>query len=134
MGQEISPSTIFLTLIASFVILNNNYPEIILKCEQTATDLHIILNLFLQQLVSDTDFTWKIAFYGRISGLTACLALVCKAADETRITISFFFKSFGINKINELTVSSNKLIFIVVGWSTRSFVPGVARGPPIGSP
>jgi hypothetical protein len=30
-----------------------------MKCEQIAIQLHVIINLVLQQLVSDTISTWK---------------------------------------------------------------------------
>jgi hypothetical protein len=48
--------------------------------------LHIILIFSLQHLVSDTNFTWKVTFYGSVLKLTACVAIVIEAADET-ITI-----------------------------------------------
>jgi hypothetical protein len=49
----------------------------------------------------------KLTFYGSVSKPIACVTLVRKAADEIRITI--FFESFGVKKINELVVTSNKL-------------------------
>jgi hypothetical protein len=54
------------------------------------------------------------------------VALVHKAADEIRITI--FLKSFGTKKINELTVTRNKLITNFAGLVTSDVGPDVARG------
>jgi hypothetical protein len=58
------------------------------------------------------------------------VALVCKAADEIRITI--LFKSFGFKKINELVVTSNKLTNNFAGLVKSGLGPGVVRGPPVG--
>jgi hypothetical protein len=55
------------------------------------------------------------------------VALVRKAADET---ITIFFKSFGVIKINELVVISNKLTNNFAGLVTSGFGSDVARGPP----
>jgi hypothetical protein len=43
------------------------------------------------------------------------MVLVRKAADEIKITI-YFLKSFGVNKINEFVVTSNKLTNNFAGW------------------
>jgi hypothetical protein len=66
----------------------------------------------------------KLKFYGRILNSRACVAFACKAVDEIRNT--FFFKSFGANKINKLVVTSNKL--------TNSFAELVkgGLGPDVG--
>jgi hypothetical protein len=55
----------------------------------------------------------KLTFYGRVLKSIACVALACKAADEIIMTI---FKSFGLKKINELVVTSNKLTIIPLAW------------------
>jgi hypothetical protein len=57
----------------------------LLKYAQIIFELHIILNL-LQQVVSD-NFYVKNVFYGRVLNSIACVALVRRAADETRITM-----------------------------------------------
>jgi hypothetical protein len=93
-------------------------------------ELHIILNLLLQQLVSDIIFTWKLTFYGRGLKSIAYVALVRKTADEIRITVSF--KSFRVKKMNELIVTSNKLTNNFVGLLTSSLRPDVVRGPLVG--
>jgi hypothetical protein len=51
------------------------------------------------------------------------VALVRKAADEIAVTI--VFKSFGVNKVNGLVVTYNKLINYFAGLITS------ARGPPV---
>jgi hypothetical protein len=51
-------------------------------------ELHIIKNVLLEQLVSDTIFTWRTYFTVGMKSV-ASVALVHKAADERRITISF---------------------------------------------
>jgi hypothetical protein len=71
----------------------------------------------------------KLTFYGRVLKSIACVALVQKAADEIRITISF--KSFGVKKINELVVTSNKLTNNFASLVTNGLGPDVARGPPV---
>jgi hypothetical protein len=58
------------------------------------------------------------------------VSLVRKAADEIKIT--FFFRSFEENKINELVVTSNKLTNDFVGLVTSGLGPDVARGWPVG--
>jgi hypothetical protein len=58
-------------------------------------------------------------------------ALVRKTTDEVRITN--FFKSFGVEKINELVVTSYKLTNNFAGLITNGLGPDVARGPPVGS-
>jgi hypothetical protein len=54
---------------------------------QITTELNIILNLPQQQLVSDTIFTWKTHILQKALKSEACVVLVCKSADEIRITI-----------------------------------------------
>jgi hypothetical protein len=72
----------------------------------------------------------KLTFYGRVLKLIACVALVRKAADEIRITISF--SNFSeIKKINELVVTSNKLTNNFAGQLTSGLLSDVARGPPV---
>jgi hypothetical protein len=58
----------------------------------------------------------------------ACAVLVRKAADEIRITI---FNSFGVNKINELVVTGNRLTNNFAGLITSGLGLDVARGPPV---
>jgi hypothetical protein len=59
----------------------------LLKCARITIELHIILNLLLQQLISDTVFLpEKRTFYGRVLKSIACVALGRIAADD-RITI-----------------------------------------------
>jgi hypothetical protein len=60
------------------------------------------------------------------------VALVCKAADEIRITI-IFFKSFGAKKIDEFVLTSNELTNHFAGLVTSLLEPNVVRGPPVGS-
>jgi hypothetical protein len=75
----------------------------------------------------------KLTFYGRVLKSTACVALVLrKAADEIRIVI-FFYKSFRVNKLNELVVTSNKLTNNFAGLVTSYLGSDMARGPPVGS-
>jgi hypothetical protein len=50
---------------------------------------------------------------GMVLKSVACVALVPKTADETRITI--VFKSFGSKKINELVATNNRLR-ILLAW------------------
>jgi hypothetical protein len=52
------------------------------------------------------------------------MALIRKAADEIRITISF--KSFGMKEINELVVTSKKLTNNRAGLFTSGLGPDVA--------
>jgi hypothetical protein len=59
------------------------------------------------------------------------VALVCTAADGIKITI--FFKSFGVKKINELVVTSNKLTNNVAGLVSGGLGLDVARGPSVGT-
>jgi hypothetical protein len=99
-------------------------------CTQITAELHIILNLLLQQLVFDTVVTCKTCtVYVGFLKSTACVALVRKAADEIRITI--FLKSFGVWKINELVVTSNKLTNNFDGLVTSGLGPDMARGLPV---
>jgi hypothetical protein len=63
-----------------------------MKCAQITVNLHISLNLFLQQLVSDIISTWekKLTFYDRVLKPIACVVLVIhKAADEIKINTIF---------------------------------------------
>jgi hypothetical protein len=71
-----------------------------LKCGQIVLELHVILNLLLQQLVSDTIF-------------------------------AIFFTFFGVNKTNELAVTSNKLTNNFEGLVTSGLWPDVACGQPV---
>lgn len=58
------------------------------------------------------------------------MALLLKVAEEkTRITI--LFKFFGVNKINELTIISNKLTNTFTGLVTSCLEPDMACVPPI---
>jgi hypothetical protein len=58
------------------------------------------------------------------------VALTRTAAEEIRITI-FFFRSFGVKKINELAVTSNKLTNNFAGLVRSGLGPDLARGPPV---
>jgi hypothetical protein len=62
----------------------------------------------------------KFTFYDRVLKSDGGVTFVRKAADAIRIT---FFKSFGVNKVNELIVRGNKLTRIFTG-----VVPDDARG------
>jgi hypothetical protein len=59
--------------------------SILLKCVQITIQLHVILNVLLQQLGSD-NLSEKLTFCGRALKLVACVALVHEAADEVKIT------------------------------------------------
>jgi hypothetical protein len=72
-----------------------NYPTIysninLLTYAQIVIRLNIILNLFLQQLVSDVIFTWKITLYGVV---LKSEAFVRTAADEKRLTILQYLRN-----------------------------------------
>jgi hypothetical protein len=54
---------------------------------------------------------------------------VREEADEIRSLI--FYKSFGINKVNELVVTSNKLTNNFAGLVTSGLGPNVASGSPV---
>jgi hypothetical protein len=71
------------------------------KCAQitSTTELHTVLNLLLQQLVSHTIFTWKTYILQQGFKVNSLYTHVRKTADEVRITISF--RSFGVKKINK---------------------------------
>jgi hypothetical protein len=84
----------------------------------------------MQQLVSDTIFTWEIYILRKFLKPIARVALVRTAADEIRITI--FSKSFGAKEINSLVATSNKLTQNFVGLVTSGLRPDLARGPPAG--
>jgi hypothetical protein len=58
------------------------------------------------------------------------VALARKSADEIRITM-FFFTSFGIKKINEPAVTSNKLTNNFAGLVASGLGTDVARGQPV---
>jgi hypothetical protein len=70
----------------------------------------------------------KLTFYGSVLKSIACVTLVRKAADETRITI---VKSFRISKVNELVVTRNKLTYTFTGLVISGAGPDVARGLPV---
>jgi hypothetical protein len=72
----------------------------------------------------------KLSFYGRFFKSIACVILVRKAAEETRITI--FFKSFRGKNINEDVGTSNQLTNNFAGLVTSGLGPDVAFGPPVG--
>jgi hypothetical protein len=57
------------------------------------------------------------------------VTLVRKAADE--IESRFFSKSFGVRKINELVLTSNKLTNNFADLVTSGPGPGVAHGSPV---
>jgi hypothetical protein len=72
----------------------------------------------------------KLAFYGRVLKLIACVALVRKAADEIKITI-FVFKFLGLKKIYALVAITNKITNNFTGLFTSRLGPDLARGPPV---
>jgi hypothetical protein len=78
------------------------------KNVRKSQEIQIILNLLLQRLYLIQFLPGKLTFFDRVLKTIACVALVRKAADEIIIEI-FFFKFFGVLKINELVVTSNKL-------------------------
>jgi hypothetical protein len=67
----------------------NMCSNMLLKCTQITVQNHIILNLLLQQLVSDTILSGKLTFYGWVLKSIASVDLVRKASDEIRITTFF---------------------------------------------
>jgi hypothetical protein len=67
-----------------------------LKCAHTTVELDVILNLFLQQLVSDTILPAKFTFHGRVLNSVARVALVRKAGNE--IKTRYFSKPLGVKK------------------------------------
>jgi hypothetical protein len=69
-------------------------------------------------------------FTVRVFKSIPCVAFVRKAADE--ISIKIFLKSFGVQKINELVVTVNKLTNHFAGLVISGLGPDVARGPPVG--
>jgi hypothetical protein len=69
----------------------------------------------------------KLTFSGRVLKLIACVTLVRKEGGE-KIT---FFKSFVVNKVNELVLNTNKLTNNFAGLVTIGFGPDVACGPPL---
>jgi hypothetical protein len=102
----------------------------LLKCAQITIQLHIILNLLLQQLVSDTILPVKFTFYGRVLKSIACVALVREAAGERRTAILFqILRSKKI--INGLVVTSNKLTNNFGSLVTSGLGPDVPCGPPV---
>jgi hypothetical protein len=94
--------------------------------------MDMILNVFLQQLVSDIMSTWKTytVCCGRILQSIASAALVCEAADEIRITI-FSPKFFEVRNINKVVETGNKLQNNFAALVTSSLWLDVARGPPV---
>jgi hypothetical protein len=77
-----------------------------------------------------TEFlSGKLTFYDMVLKSVAC-ALVRKAANEIRITI--VCNSFGVKKINELVLSSNKLTNNFTSLVTSGLGPDVALGSPVG--
>jgi hypothetical protein len=78
------------------------------------TELHIILNLLLQQLVSDTIFNWK-TFYGRSLKSIACG--ICTQSSGQGKRHDIFFKFFGTKKISAL-ILTNKLTENFAGLAT----------------
>jgi hypothetical protein len=71
---------------------------------QITTELRIILNFLLQQLVSENFFRGKLTFCGRVLQPVTCVAL---AYSSTRENHDFLTKSFGEKEM--LVVTSNKL-------------------------
>jgi hypothetical protein len=86
------------------------------------------LNLFLQQPYL-TILPGKLTFYGKVLKSVASV-LVRKAADKTRNTL--VFKFFGVRKINEPVVTSNKLTnnlagLVISGLGPARWAPEPAR-------
>jgi hypothetical protein len=61
----------------------------LLKCAQIAIQFHIILNLLLQQFVSDSFYLENLRFMVEVLKTIVCLALVYKAAGKIRIMTYF---------------------------------------------
>jgi hypothetical protein len=59
----------------------------------------------------------ELTFYDSILNSLSCVELVLKTADEIR-TIFFFFKSFGVKRINDLVVTGQKSINNFAGLVT----------------
>jgi hypothetical protein len=76
---------------------------------QITVELHVTLNLLLQQLVSDTSLSGKLAFY-------------CK------VRVS----SFTEKNINKFVVTSKIVTDNFMGFGTSSFERSVSRGSPGG--
>jgi hypothetical protein len=92
--------------------------------------VYIILNLRLQQLVSDSLFTWKpyILQQGfKVSGICDTSLQSNKRGKNH----DFFIKFFGVKKINELVVTGEKLTNNTAGMVTSVIGPDVACGPPV---
>jgi hypothetical protein len=98
----------------------------LLRCAQITIELHTVLHLLLQLLVSGIILLGNLTFYGRVLQSTA---LIRKAADEIRITI--FFSNPSEQRNNELVVNSNKLTNNFAGLVTSGLGQDVARGPPV---
>jgi hypothetical protein len=97
-GQETPPGAIFANyyylqqyLLGCDKLLKYMLRQILLKCVQITVELHIILNLPLQELVQYvTQFLpGKFTIYSRVLKSVACVALVCNPANEIRPTICF---------------------------------------------
>jgi hypothetical protein len=54
----------------------------LLKCSQIAIELHIILNVLLQEVYPAQFLSGKPTIYGRVSKSIACVALVRKAEES----------------------------------------------------
>jgi hypothetical protein len=72
----------------------------------------------------------KLTFHSSVLKSTACVALVCKKTDMIRIRI--IFRSFGIKKRNELTVTYKKLTNNSVSLVTIGLRRHVACRPSVG--
>jgi hypothetical protein len=102
---------------------------VLLKCAQITIELHLDLNLLLQQLLSDIHCI-LFTFHGSVLKPTACSTLVRKVADDIRIQLFFIY--FGIKKINMLVVFRAELTGNFIGLVTSGIGPAVARGPHVG--
>jgi hypothetical protein len=74
----------------------------------------------------------KLTFYSSVLKSIAYVAFV-HTAEGVIITI-FFSRAFGVKKINEPAVTSNKLTHNFEGLATSGLGSDVASGPPVSSP
>jgi hypothetical protein len=105
----------------NFTVMCINYCRVITYQKCSCTTLYL------------TQFSpGQLTFDGRILKSTARVALVRKAADETRMTITFSNHSEQRKYLNELVVTSYKLTnnFPVIVKSSHG--PNVAHGLSIG--
>jgi hypothetical protein len=89
-----------------------------------------MLNLFLQQLVCDTVFTWKTSVLRKGCKVNTCGACTYSGKRDKNRDLSFY--SFKVKQINAET--GYKLTDNIFALVTSGLGPDVARVPPISSP